>query len=294
MAPFGLTTPESQEAQPVATRKRFRPLSPPTTGDEPTGLTDNDTLPAKRHKTTTRPTSPPPLMRNVSKKLVTPTKKQGVFGSGLSKNRAKGTSVRPLSAAGGFEDTEGVEAVRRITPDRRERSLTPLLASSRRVMPRPRPPSRNPSPLKPSRAPHHKAVEDGDDEDLMPPGSPKTYFSSPASSTSSASREKGVQSPGSPLLVPNHFDPNFTMNQESFVPLFTSTQNGPEGDGSGGAGCGRTSSRKDSLGLFKFNSQFDVDGKVDDTIALLEKDMDMDNWFTNLGEDVDLTVGEDD
>ena len=77
-------------------------------------------------------------------------------------------------------------------------------------------------------------------------------------------------------------------------PLFTSTQNGPEGDGSGGAGCGRTLGRKGtggSLGLFKFNSQFDVDRNVDDTIALLEKDVDMDNWFADLGEDMDLTVG---
>lgn len=123
----------------------------------------------------------------------------------------------------------------------------------------------------------------------MPPGSPKMYFSSPVSSTSSASasKERGAQPPGSPsLLVLNRFDPDFTTD-----PLFTSTQNGPEGDGSGGAGCGRTLSRKGTRGLFKFNSQFDVDKNVDDTIALLEKDVDMDSWFADLGEDADLTVG---
>jgi len=86
------------------------------------------------------------------------------------------------------------------------------------------------------------------------------------------------------------------MNPEAFAPLFTSTQNGPEGDGSGGGG-GRALSRKgtgSSLGLFKFNSQFDVDRNVDETIALLEKDVDANNWFVDLGGDMDLAVGADD
>ena len=86
------------------------------------------------------------------------------------------------------------------------------------------------------------------------------------------------------------------MNPEAFAPLFTSTQNGPEGDGSGGGGGTRTLSRKgtgSSLGLFKFNSQFDVDKNVDEAIALLEKDVNTDNWFVDLGEDMDITVGAD-
>jgi hypothetical protein len=77
------------------------------------------------------------------------------------------------------------------------------------------------------------------------------------------------------------------MNPEAFAPLFTSTQNGPEGDGSGGGG--RTLSRKGtgtSAGFFKFNSQFDVDKHVEDTVALLERDVDVDNWFVDLGGDM--------
>jgi len=136
---------------------------------------------------------------------------------------------------------------------------------------------------------------DDDDEDLIPHGSPRAYFSSPASSTSSTSapRKKGLLPPPSPsLFALDHPNPNFTMNPEAFVPLFTSTQNGPDGDGSGGGG-GRTLSRKGtggSGGLFKFNSQFDVDKNVDETMALLEKDMDTDNWFVDLGGDIDLAV----
>jgi len=87
------------------------------------------------------------------------------------------------------------------------------------------------------------------------------------------------------------------MNPDAFAPLFTSTQNGPEGDGSGGAGGGRTLSRKgtgSSVGIFKFNSQFDVDKNVDEALALLERDVDADNWFVDLGGDIDLTVGADD
>lgn len=86
------------------------------------------------------------------------------------------------------------------------------------------------------------------------------------------------------------------MNPGTFAPLFTSTQNGPEGDGSGGGG-GRALSRKGtggSVGLFKYNSQYDVDRNVDETMALLERDVDVDNWFVGLGGDTDLAVGADD
>jgi len=37
-----------------------------------------------------------------------------------------------------------------------------------------------------------------------------------------------------------------------------------------------------------------VDKNVEDAMALLEKDVDADNWFVDLGRDVDLTVGADD
>ena len=179
----------------------------------------------------------------------------------------------------------------RVTPKKRERSLTPLLASSHKVMPRPRPPLRKSSPLKKPRQVPFDAIEINDDEDLIPGGSPKVYFSSPVSSISSTSAPR--KNKGSPsLLAFDRSDPNFTIDPEAFAPLFTSTQNGPEGDGSGGGG--RALSRKrtgSSPGLLKFNSQFDVDKNVEDAIALLERDVDTDNWFVDLAGDVDPTVG---
>ena len=48
------------------------------------------------------------------------------------------------------------------------------------------------------------------------------------------------------------------------------------------------------MGLFKFNSQFDVDKSVEEAMALLERDVDMDNWFVDLAGDADLTVDADD
>lgn len=277
--PLGLTTPESQEAQRAAAKRRFQPLSPPTTGDEPA---DSGPLPsAKRQKTTTsllhttRPVSPLPLRQGVP---ATPMKKRGVFGSGDQTHRTKRTPVRPLGAAEGFEGVGDVGVIGRVTPKKRERSLTPLLASSHKVMQRPRP------PLKGSRVSPFDTIEI-DNEDLMPRGSSKAYFSSPVSSTSSTSTLR--KNKGSPSqLALGHSNPNFTIDPEAFAPLFTSTQNGQAGDGSGGGG--RALSRKEtgsSTGLLKFNSQFDVDKNVEDAMALLERDVDADNWF------VDLTAG---
>lgn len=45
---------------------------------------------------------------------------------------------------------------------------------------------------------------------------------------------------------------------------------------------------------FKFNSQFDVDKKVEDALALLERDVDPNRWLVDLDGDVDLTADADD
>jgi len=109
---------------------------------------------------------------------------------------------------------------------------------------------------------------------------------------------KGQLPPGSPpRLVLDYSNPNFTLDPEAFAPLFTSTQNGPEGDGSGGGDGGRALSRKgtgSSVGLFKYNSQYDVDRNVEEAMALLERDVDMDSWFVDLAGDADLNADADD
>ena len=48
------------------------------------------------------------------------------------------------------------------------------------------------------------------------------------------------------------------------------------------------------MGLFKYNSQYDVDKNVEEAMALLERDVDMDNWFADLARDVELIVEPDD
>ena len=288
MPPLGLKTPESQEAQRTATKKRFRPLSPPTTGDEPADSCPHPS--AKRRKTTTLalhsigPILSFPLRQGVP---ATPKKRQGVFGSGDSANKAKRTPTRPLGAAEGFEGVDDVGIVGRVTPRKREQSLTPLLASSHKVMPRPRPPLKKSLPLEKSGASPKEIIESDDDEGLILHGSPKVYFSSPASSTSSTPAGRGNKGSHS-LRALDHPNPNFTIDPEAFAPLFTSTQNGPEGDGSGGGGRALSKKRTGSSpGLLKFNSQFDVDKNVEDAIALLERDVDVDNWFADLSGDLD-------
>jgi hypothetical protein len=148
--------------------------------------------------------------------------------------------------------------------------------------------------LKKSRASPLETIEVDGGEDLMPRGSQEPHFSSPASSTSSTSGTRWNKK--APFLPARDYsNPNFTTDPEAFAPLFTSTQNGPEGDGSGGGG--QTLSRKgtrSSTGLVKFDSQFDVDKSVEDAMALLERDVDADNWFVDLGGDMDLALGADD
>lgn len=112
---------------------------------------------------------------------------------------------------------------------------------------------------------HEKDELEDDDDDV--PASPKTYFSSPASSTSSSfnlgsgSRNPRFSPPGSPL---------FAQQPDLFEPQLTGTQPAPAGLGRKGTG---------SLGMFGYNSQLDVDGEVDEVTAMLERDVDSDNWY---------------
>ncbi|THH21486.1 hypothetical protein EW146_g99 [Bondarzewia mesenterica] len=138
------------------------------------------------------------------------------------------------------------------TPERKALpTLSELLASSRRSRPRPRPPSRKaqPSPA-------------------------KTYFSSPASGSSSDDGpvQDRPTSPVSPLLS------SFTQNGAAFAPQLVSTQLGlnvparglsRQGTGSGYFGMG-------------YNSQFDVEGNVDRVSELLERDVDFVAWLRDI------------
>lgn len=59
----------------------------------------------------------------------------------------------------------------------------------------------------------------------------------------------------------------------------TGTQ--PTGEGSA-VGRALSLERTGSLGMFGYNSQFDVDGNVDEVSAMLERDVDVDHWYKDI------------
>ena len=178
------------------------------------------------------------------------------------------------------------------TPDRRNLpTLSDLLASSRRSKPRPRPPSRKAKSVKDIGQPlQAESVHERGGSPISPerrPSSPaRTYFSSPASGSSHSSplqRKLRSKSPVSPLL-------SHSLHMEDFSPPFVSTQqfhapgtslldvpNKPIGLGRQDGG----SLARGSSGIFGmgYNSQFDVEAQVGEVSALLERDVDFDNWL---------------
>ncbi|KAI0782109.1 hypothetical protein C8Q75DRAFT_811956 [Abortiporus biennis] len=185
------------------------------------------------------------------------------------------------------------------TPDRQALpTLTELLASSRRSKPRPRPPSRK---LKSTHTTPHKGgnIDDGDDAlstaDCPRDSSPvRTYFSSPASGSSSQSSPMSTRdrpcSPVSPLL--KH---SLDLNMRDFVPPFASTQQRQD-DGSapftaagtnsqGGANGGFLSRAPSGFFGMGYSSQFDVEAQIGQVTALLEKDVDFDGWLKDLSDE---------
>ena len=173
------------------------------------------------------------------------------------------------------------------TPERKTLpTLTELLATSRRSKARPRPPSRktkstNPSPLKTTLLPAAEISTRADGEAGVAadrsPSPARTFFSSPASGSSSSSPRFRARSPVSPL---------FSQNPHAFAPAFVSSQ--PGGLlGFGGAGSqaplplARTESGLLALG---YNSQFDVEGGVSRAAELLDRDVDYADWLRDIPE----------
>jgi len=155
---------------------------------------------------------------------------------------------------------------------------------SRRSKARPRPPSRK------TKSAHHTPRRDheppaadadadadaGSDREASPA---RTYFSSPASGSSSSSPRVRPRSPVSPL---------FSQNPGAFAPAFVSSQPGGFlGYGStqmplhGGAPVTRAGSGVFGLG---YNSQFDVEGGVSRAAELLDRDVDYADWLRDIPE----------
>lgn len=308
----------------VTTNKRLRPMTPPSDDHKSPAFMQTQAMfqtqavrfrPAKRAKLATSPTtshaSPPSSSRTPAKSTVasgsspnkmaiTPArglgKARGVFNfkTPVKHSAAEGSSPDKMvitpsrSVSRGLGNAKGlfdVDIAATTTPEKMPPTLTELLASSQRSKPRPRPPSRK-APVTPSKSgspSQGMQLTDEDEVEDVPP-SPKTYFSSPASSdSSSAGSSFNFRVKNSRFSPPR--SPCFTQRPESFAPALTGTQP----NGSGGGGVGKTSSLKrggsGSLGMFGYNSQFDVDGNVDEVSAMLERDVDVDHWFKDIPTD---------
>lgn len=182
-----------------------------------------------------------------------------------------------LSAAADLGNAKGLPINR--TPDRNTLpTLNELLATSRRSKPRPRPPPRK-----------SLVNNDGIVNMQSETQSVKAFISSPASgstqATPSAMRYIAQSSPVSPL---------FTQNPSQFAPALTSTQLAANGSPPAKLNRGsvaRSASIKSttaSQGLLRassgllgmaYNSQFDVDRRIDQVADFLNKDVNFDAWI---------------
>lgn len=210
----------------------------------------------------------------------------------------------PLSLINGVKIVCGISCPR--TPDRL--AYDDPLATSRKSLPRPRPPSRK---RVTQRSLGDHALDDANDKDVdtedpSPTKSDRSYFSSPASGESSASTpgstHRRLGSPTSPLGI-------FTQHPSQFAPIGESTQSGTHGicaprtflasqDFLGPSPQSQQLSEQTGLvrkssGLLgmAYNSQFDVDARVDHLSNFLEKDIDFDAWV-NDADDADANAND--
>lgn len=218
-----------------------------------------------------------------------------------------------------------------ITPPRRKTKETAgdgapgdVLATSRRSLTRPRPPSRK-SLSRAGTAEADLSGNEGAMVDPSPAKSERSYFSSPASSGSSSagSFTSAHQAPGSPPRSPLS---GFTQNPERFAPLAESTQQvraqekyhsddvfglrtlgaptqassvldssqygvvkqGPIGGDNESQKLGRFSS---GAGFGLYNSQYDVDANIDRVSHFMEQDVDFSAWLKNMDEEEEEEEG---
>lgn len=247
-----------------AQRKDVRPLTPEREENAPfTAITQNtprtpEKQPLKRYRTM-------PAFRNTN-----------------------GVPSTPLSSINGVGLVRGSTEVP-TTPE--QQVVVDLLATSRKSIPRPRPPSR-------------KGRREGGEQDIgitadeaadpTPARSERSYFSSPASGDSSGSIRTThlPSSPSSPL--------NFTQNPGKFVPMGQSTQHLSPSDlelaaqrahltssQNGGLGTGLHRASSGLVGMV-YNSQFDLESRVNEVSDFLGKDVDFGAWIREEEEEEDV------
>lgn len=94
---------------------------------------------------------------------------------------------------------------------------------------------------------------------------------------------------------------DFIRDGNEFAPMFTSTQVpfGSQENGVRGAGSmssvgttGRLHKTSSGLGWMGYNSQFDVNGRVDQVSKFMEKDVDYDRWLKDATPDLGDSVAQ--
>ncbi|EJD06134.1 uncharacterized protein FOMMEDRAFT_139386 [Fomitiporia mediterranea MF3/22] len=170
------------------------------------------------------------------------------------------------------------------TPERRRRILADPLTTSRKSRIRPRPPSRKHSVQNMDVGADNNDLATEGGANPSPAKSDRSYFSSPASGSSSGSNfSRGSMriipgSPTSPL--------GFTQNPRRFAPLAESTQvsklplsSQTQAQISYSQQRGPSQTQK-SFGAY--NSQFDVDAQVDRLSHFMRQDVDLDAWMRDV------------
>ncbi|KAL5528945.1 hypothetical protein ACEPAG_4919 [Sanghuangporus baumii] len=202
----------------------------------------------------------------------------GVGGTDDTGNTGMGMNghMTPDASINGASVTRGMHLLR--TPERQTRILTNPLTTSRKSHPRPRPPSRKHSVQKLDLDLDGAVSDAGNGPDPSPAKSDRSYFSSPASGSSSDSES----SRGSMLFVPGSptSPSGFTQNPSRFAPLAQSTQltsRGPPGSPTPSHPHRKSQSQSQSQkGIY--DSQFDVDMRVDQLSNFMRQDVDLDAW----------------
>jgi len=175
-------------------------------------------------------------------------------------------------------------------------TLTELLASSRQSKARPRRASRQ---NKAGAALQRKTIfKEQNVPAQVPAAQPEDADPSPAKT--SFSSLVSLSSPASPDPLRNHalspVSPLFTQNPGAFAPAFASSQHRGGGADDGGGGFFSTggygsghglSLARGSSGVYNlgYNSQFDVDGRVDRVSELLDRDVDYSGWLRDIPDD---------
>lgn len=307
-----VTASPETNAQPT-TEKDVRPMTPPSEDsarDSSLAATGADVLrspPAPRENVLqdgSRPIEPTSLRSSTpdssqsqgapvlpSNALAAPTPDATINGLSSAKTRMDLDALylsKPASASASASALRTPERARAPLP-----ATSELLATSRRSAPRPRPPSRKNSIV----------LMDVDGDELVDPSpakSDRSYFSSPASSSSSSGSDASVALSymrSKPPDSPTGF--GFTQDPDKFAPIGESTvflKNSAarsqrlhslspttrlraiSQSEAASQSQSQLSGKRGSSGFGMYNSQFDVDGQVDKLSTFLARDVDPSYW----------------